>query len=47
MTMSSEHNTNMLETEQFKKKVRTLREHRSRINHAHEFFQQTIMRTLF
>ena len=40
MSISSEHNEGMLETEAFQKKVRTLREHRNRIKHVHEFLEQ-------
>ena len=40
MIASSENNKDMLETEVFKKKVRTLRIPRSRIKHVREFLEQ-------
>ena len=40
MIASSENNKDMLETEVFKKKLRTLRIPRSRIKHVREFLEQ-------
>ena len=37
---SSEHNRGTLEIEAFQTKVKTLREHRNRIKHVHDFFEK-------
>ena len=40
LIITNEHNKAILETEVYKKKVRTLRDHRNRIKHMHEFFEE-------
>ena len=41
LIITTEHNKAILETEAYKKKVRTLREHRNRIKHVHEFLEKS------
>ena len=40
LIITNEHNKAILETESYKKKVRTLRDHRNRIKHIYEFLEE-------
>ena len=40
VAMSNDYNKAIFETEAFKKKVKTLRDHRNRIKHIHEFLAE-------